>query len=66
MPVWLHNLILFYKEDEETEDIDEMEQPMQDPPLSPLNEPQDFEKSKRVKKSQGSQDRRLKKGYKKG
>ena len=39
----LLNIFMFYQEDEETEGIDEMEQPMQDPPPSPLNEPQDLE-----------------------
>ena len=34
---------MFYQEDEEIESIDEMEQPMQDLPPSPLNEPQDLE-----------------------
>ena len=44
MPVELHNVFLFYQEDEETKDIDEMVQPMQNPPPSPLNETQeDFE-----------------------
>ena len=41
--VGLHNIFMFYEEDEEAKGIDEMEQPMQDLPPSPLNEPQDFE-----------------------
>ena len=41
--VGLHNIFMFYQEDEEAEGIDEIEQPMQDSPPSPLNEPQDFE-----------------------
>ena len=39
MPVGILNIFLFYQEDEEEEGINEMDQPLQDLPPSPLNDP---------------------------
>ena len=44
VPVGFHNIFIFYQEDDEEEGIDEMDQPLQDQPPSPLNDPhEDFE-----------------------
>ena len=44
VPMGVHNVFIFYQEDDEEEDIDEMDQPLQDQPPSCLNDPhEDFE-----------------------
>ena len=37
--VGVHNMFIFYQEHEEKEDINEMDQPLQDLPPSPLSDP---------------------------
>ena len=39
MHVGVHNIFILYQEDVEEEGIDEMDQPLQDLPPSPLNDP---------------------------
>ena len=41
MSMGLHSMFMFYQDDEEIENIEEMEQPKPDLPPFPLNEPQE-------------------------